>query len=96
MPSITWNEDKNKLVKKLRGVSFNQIVDAINANKTILVFPHPNPKKYPKQKMMVVNINNYAYCVPFIANGKHMFLKTIYASRKYTKQYIKRSPHVHN
>jgi uncharacterized DUF497 family protein len=90
MPKISWNQEKNKLLKKTRGVSFEQIRKAIASGKVIKVLPHPNPTKYKNQKIMVININNYAYSVPFIEKEDQLFLKTIYANRKYTKKYLKK------
>ena len=36
------------------------------------------------------NAKHYAYSVPFVENKDVCFLKTIYPSRKYTKQYIEK------
>ncbi len=41
------------------------------------------------QECLVLNINNYAYIVPFAQEGNRVFLKTIYPSRKHTKYYLK-------
>jgi len=35
-----------------------------------------------------VEINNYAYLVPFVETEKEIFLKTIIPSRKATKKYM--------
>jgi hypothetical protein len=50
--------------------------------------PHPNPKKYPKQKILVLDIKGYAYYVPFIEDKEKIFLKTIFPNRKATKKYL--------
>lgn len=52
------------------------------------VLEHPNKSKYQGQKIIIVDIDGYAVCVPFIEedNGD-FFLKTLFPSRKYTKQY---------
>ena len=89
MLKYSWNEDKNKLLKQTRGVDFEQVVDAITNNQTLVELKHTNQSKYKNQKILVLNINNYAYCVPCIKKGQHVFLKTIYASRKYKKLYLK-------
>jgi hypothetical protein len=52
------------------------------------VLNHPNPEKYPKQMLMIVEVKNYAFVVPFIENDDHYFLKPIYPSRKATKIYL--------
>lgn len=38
--------------------------------------------------MFIVNINNYAYLIPFTETEKEVFLKTIIPSRKGTKKYL--------
>ncbi|MEA3305563.1 MAG: toxin, partial [Candidatus Omnitrophota bacterium] len=53
------------------------------------IVPHPNQNKYPGQKMFILNIDNYAYLVPFIEKEEIIFLKTIVPSRKATKKYLK-------
>jgi hypothetical protein len=47
-------------------------------------FWYKNQKRYPNQKILVVEIDNYAYLVPFIEDDKGKFLKTIIPSRKAT------------
>ncbi len=48
----------------------------------------PNQKKYPYQKLLIVEINNYAFLVPFVENENGRFLKTIIPSRKATRDYL--------
>ena len=52
------------------------------------VVKHPDPSKYPNQRMFIINIENYAYLVPFVDSETEFFLKTIIPSRKATKKYI--------
>ncbi len=89
MLKYLWNEEKNKLLKQTRGVGFEQIVDAINNHQILAKLKHPNKSKYINQSIYIVNINNYAYCIPSVKNKQIVFLKTIYASRKYKKLYLK-------
>ena len=49
---------------------------------------HPNQEKYPGQQIIVVEINEYAYLVPFVEGEQSIFLKTIIPSRKMTRQYL--------
>jgi len=83
-----WNEDKNETLKKERGISFERIVVAIEEGHLLDVIDHPNKVKYGNQKIFIVDIEGYAICVPFVQedNGD-LFLKTLFQSRKYTKQY---------
>ena len=48
----------------------------------------PNPQKYPKQRVFVVNIEDYVYLVPYGESENIFFLKTVFPSRKTTKQYL--------
>lgn len=90
MPDILWNKEKNKLLKKTRQISFEQIATAIAQKKIVDIFLHPKQNRYKNQKIMLINIKNYIYVVPFIEKGNQLFLKTIYANRKYTKKYLKK------
>ena len=89
MKLFEWDIEKNEKLKNERGISFEEIVFYI-ANDFILdIVSHPNQDKYPGQKMFIVNIDNYAYLVPFIETEKVIFLKSVIPSRKATKKYIK-------
>jgi uncharacterized DUF497 family protein len=89
MQYFAWNEEKNEQLKIERGISFDDIRVAIAEGKVLGVLPHPNQKQYPGQKMYIVEVNKYAYVVPFVADAEKIFLKTIYPSRNATKKYIK-------
>ena len=61
---------------------------AVEAGALLEVVSHPNPSKYPRQKVMVVEVAGYAYLVPFVEEDDHYFLKTIIPSRKVTRAFI--------
>ncbi len=88
MKVFSWNYDKNKQLQQERGISFEEVVFHIENGKALGIIEHPNQDKYQNQWLYVVAINNYAYVVPFVDNGKEIFLKTIFPSRKYTKLYL--------
>lgn len=76
------------MLKMERDVSFEEAYIAIESGGLLDILAHPNVKKYPGQKMFVVNINNYVYLVPFVEDEEKVFLKTIIPSRKATKKYL--------
>jgi hypothetical protein len=76
-----------------RGVSFEQMVVAVEAGGLLDVLAHPRPSKYPNQKVLVVAYDGYAYLVPFVEQDDHFFLKTVIPSRKATRDYLNRSEH---
>lgn len=88
MKYYDWNDEKNELLKRLRGVSFEQVVLAIASGDLIDRLRHPNPEKYPNQMVFLVKIEDYVYSVPFIEDDEKIFLKTIIPSRKATKKHL--------
>jgi uncharacterized DUF497 family protein len=85
-----WNPEKNETVKADRGVSFESIVVAIEAGGLLDILAHPNQVKYPRQRVLVVACDSYAYLVPFVEEEDYFFLKTAIPSRKATKDYLKK------
>ncbi len=88
MKPFRWQPEKNDLLSSERGISFEEITVAVEAGHLLDVVPHPNPEKYPRQRVMVVEVAGYAYLVPFVEEDSHYFLKTIIPSRKATKRFI--------
>jgi len=85
---FNWDDEKNKKLQAERGVSFEQVILAIEDGRLLDVLEHPNQEKYGGQRLYVVAIDKYAYIVPYEDKGDERFLKTIFPSRKYTKAYI--------
>ena len=88
MRSFRWNPEKNEAVKAERGISFENIVVSIEAGGLLDILTHPNQAKYPRQRVLVVACDNYAYLVPFIEEEDYFFLKTIIPSRRATRDYL--------
>jgi uncharacterized DUF497 family protein len=94
--SLTYNFDpeKNKKLIELRDISFEEIIVVLESPGPLDVVIHPNAQKYSHQKMYVVELDGYAYLVPFVEEGGEIFLKTAFPSRKATKQYLDYSDEV--
>ena len=88
MKYIDWDEEKNSKLKEERNISFEEVLIAIEDNQILDIVEHTNKDKYPNQKIVIVNINEYAYLVPFIEDEEKIFLKTIIPSHKATKIYL--------
>jgi len=88
MKSFRWNPEKNETVKAERGISFESIVVAIEAGGLLDILAHPNQARYPRQRVLVVACDNYAYLVPFVEEEDYGFLKTVIPSRKATRDYL--------
>lgn len=88
MKYYDWDIQKNKELKEKRGISFEEVVLAMQSGNLLNTRRNPNQKKYPNQKLFIVNINNYVFVIPFIEDDEKCFLKTIIPSRKETKKYL--------
>ena len=61
---------------------------AIESGGLLDILAHPNQAKYPRQRVLVVACDNYAYLVPFVEEVGYYFLKTVIPSRKATRDYL--------
>ncbi len=89
MKPFRWSHEKNERLKAERNISFEEIVLAIEADGLLDIVVHANPGKYPRQRMFIVAVEQYAYLVPFVEEVDHYFLKTVIPSRKATRDYLK-------
>ena len=90
MKPFRWNPEKNDSLKNGRGVSFESIVVAVESGDLLDIVSHPNQARYPKQRVMIVAVENYACLVPFVEEEDHYFLKTVIPSRKATRNYLQK------
>ena len=88
MKHFAWDSEKNLELIEKRIISFERVVSHIEKQGYLDIINYPNADKYPNQKMFILNIENYAYLVPFVESEEKLFLKTIIPSRKATKKYI--------
>jgi hypothetical protein len=85
---IRWNSEKARQLSNdaARGsISFEDCVIAIEDGRVLDDIPNPN---YSNQRMLILNIDNYVYVVPYITEEKGFFLKTVFPSRKHTEIYL--------
>jgi len=88
MKSIAWNPEKNRQLQRERQIPFEDIVYHMMASGILDTLEHPNQERYPGQKIHVVDVEGYAYLVPFVESEEEVFLKTIIPSCKATKIYL--------
>jgi len=89
MKTIRWNHEKNEWLRQNRGVCFEQAILILERDEALDIVEHPNQQKYGGQKLAIVNIDDYAYLVPYIENDREIFLKTMIPSRKATDMYLR-------
>ncbi len=88
---LDWNREKNRQLKEARGLSFEDVENALEQGRLLDDMPHPDAKRYPHQYILVVEIDGYACIVPYVVDGETLFLKTIYRSRKAQRLYLDHS-----
>lgn len=88
MKHFDWNTDKNDELRSDRNVTFEEVVFSVMRGGLLDIIEHPNTKKYPNQRIFIVDIDDYAYLVPFVETEERVFLKTVIPSRKMTKRYL--------
>ncbi|MBI3620440.1 toxin [Candidatus Roizmanbacteria bacterium] len=85
-----FNEEKNILLKKSRGINFGDILRAVKEGKMLDDIEHKS-SKYKHQRVLVVQVKSYIYAVPYVKNSQGiLFLKTLYPSRTLIKRYLKK------
>jgi len=80
MKEIRWNLLKSERLKRTRGVSFEEILQA----RLVAIQKH---HKRESQKVMLFEHKEYIWVVPFVESEDEIFLKTLYPSRMYTRIY---------
>jgi uncharacterized DUF497 family protein len=87
-----FDSEKNAWLARERGVSFEQIIALIEDGMLIQVLEHPDQKRYPDQLLYEIDVDGYVFVVPVVMQGRTLFLKTIYPSRKATRKQAKKAP----
>ena len=81
---IRWSDEKNELIQRVRGVSFEAVAELIRKGEVLDTLPHPSRTN---QQIFIVRLAGYVHAVPFVEDADGLFLKTIYPSRDLQKQY---------
>jgi uncharacterized DUF497 family protein len=85
-----WDPHKNERLKAGRGISFEEIVAALEEDGLKDILVHPDQRRYPGQVVLAVAYRDYIFLVPSVEEKTHYFLKTIIPSRKATRDYLGR------
>jgi len=85
---FTWDNAKNEKLKAERGVSFEDVVFHIERGDILDIVEHPNQERSRDRRVIIVQIEDYAYLVPCAHEDEYVVLKTIIPSRKATRKYI--------
>ena len=84
MKYLNWSHEKNEILKAKRGISFEEIAFLIESGQILGIEENPGRSN---QKIYILELENYAFIIPFVEKDNEIFLKTAFPSRKYTKRY---------
>ena len=86
---IQWNQAKDAELRtnpSRGGIGLAECAAAIENGQILDDIPN---EKRPNQRLMIIEINAYAYVVPYVNDGGVMFLKTMFPSRNHTARYVR-------
>ena len=85
---VRWNVEKDLLLRSdptRGGIGLAECAVAIEEGRVLDDLPNP---VRAGQRILVLEIDDYAYVVPYVTDGDTIFLKTMFPSRKHTAQYL--------
>ena len=83
--TFIWDEEKNRILKRERGISFEEVAIMILEKQYAAIVKHP---KRRGQRIFLIPIHGYIHAVPFIFDGDgNIVLKTVFPSRAFNKKY---------
>jgi uncharacterized DUF497 family protein len=85
-----WNREKNEWLRKNRNICFEDILFCLDNDLLIDDIAHSNQERYAGLRMMVFNIEEYIYFVPYVEYEDGIFLMTIIPGRKETRNYLEK------
>lgn len=89
---FNYSEEKDLILREVRGISFEDAIEAINEGNVLDDIDHFNKKRYPNQRIFILRIRDKVYAVPYVLDKIRaiIFLKTIYPNRDLKKIYLKK------
>jgi hypothetical protein len=82
---ISWDPQKERVLRKDRGIEVREIADLITEGKYKAILENPSR---PSQFIFVVSYHGYTHVVPFvIAKDESIVLKTVFPSRRFHQIY---------
>lgn len=84
---VEWSPAKNQELRARYGFGFERVLVVLSEGALLDERSHP-AERYAHQRQFVVEIDSYAWVVPFVVDGSRIFLKTMFPSRKASKEYL--------
>ena len=62
---FTWSRDKNDLLKRRRGIAFEDVILKVLQRDIVNIEYNHNPVRYPGQHLLLMIVRGYLYSVPY-------------------------------
>jgi hypothetical protein len=85
---LAWSDEKNRWLIATRGISFDDVVEAIIEGRILDEYQHPKVDRFGHQRILIVEIGGYACAVPYVIDGDTWFLKTVCRSRELQRRHL--------
>lgn len=95
MKPLKWSHEKNQWLLENRGISFEDIQATIQSGCMRGFIQHHNSARYPGQAVLLVQLRDYIWMVPYVEEDDYLFLKTIIPSRKAARDYLRNKDERH-
>jgi hypothetical protein len=83
-----WSAEKDIWLRARRGISFEDVLVALDAGRLLATRRHHNADTYGHQEIYFVDIRGYVWMVPFVRDKGFIFLKTVIPTRKGTREFL--------
>jgi hypothetical protein len=88
MKYVDWDQKRSERLQIEREISFEDIFVAMEEGNILDIIEHLNKNHYPQLKFFVIDVDHYAYIVPFYEDDEKITLQTIIPSRRATEKYL--------
>jgi hypothetical protein len=86
---ILWSPEKDQMLRLADGRFGIGLAECAVAIEEGRILDNLESATRPNQRVFILEIDDYAFVVPYIFDDDTVFLKTIFPSRKYTARYLR-------
>jgi hypothetical protein len=86
---ILWNPEKDQLLRLADGRFGIGLAECAVAIEEGRILDDIESATRPNQRDFILEIDEYAFVVPYVYDDDTVFLKTMFPSRKYTARYLR-------
>lgn len=86
---IRWSAEKDAMLRSDKGRGGIGLAECAVAIEEGRILDDIESETRPNQRVFILEIEDYAFVVPYVFDEDSVFLKTMFPSRKYTARYLR-------